>query len=251
MHQHTAVAPLRTASNAYSTWNKCPSGENTVIALSYREDMLQWCEIAVLSLCYVTTGFVGALACRVAGLLTLGAKTEKLRVIVETENFIAEITMLCPLFWCILIIKWILINYLYIIWMTVWFLFSKKTRNCEMGAGFEIRILAGGGAQRSRTWEAKREDRGDWLRMSGWDEGGVFVHNPNGDAVDDDTSENANPTVATPKFLKFIRNFLDGNAYIYRYFFFPFLNTSSNYISPPSTSFSPYLSSTLLDTFLS
>jgi hypothetical protein len=33
----TAVDPLRTASCAYSTCNKCPSGENTVIALSYLE----------------------------------------------------------------------------------------------------------------------------------------------------------------------------------------------------------------------
>lgn len=31
----TAAFPLRTASRAYSTWNKCPSGENTVIARSY------------------------------------------------------------------------------------------------------------------------------------------------------------------------------------------------------------------------
>lgn len=35
----TAVEPFFTASWAYSTWNKCPSGENTVIARSYR-DML-------------------------------------------------------------------------------------------------------------------------------------------------------------------------------------------------------------------
>lgn len=32
---HTAVEPFFTASCAYSTWNRCPSGENTVIALSY------------------------------------------------------------------------------------------------------------------------------------------------------------------------------------------------------------------------
>ena len=32
----TAAFPLRTASRAYSTWNKWPSGENTVIARSYR-----------------------------------------------------------------------------------------------------------------------------------------------------------------------------------------------------------------------
>ena len=31
----TAALPLRTASRAYSTWNKWPSGEKTVIALSY------------------------------------------------------------------------------------------------------------------------------------------------------------------------------------------------------------------------
>lgn len=31
----TAVEPFFTASWAYSTWNKCPSGENTVIARSY------------------------------------------------------------------------------------------------------------------------------------------------------------------------------------------------------------------------
>jgi len=31
---HTAVAPFFTASWAYSTWNKWPSGEKTVIALS-------------------------------------------------------------------------------------------------------------------------------------------------------------------------------------------------------------------------
>ena len=30
----TAVVPLRTASSAYSTWNRWPSGENTVIARS-------------------------------------------------------------------------------------------------------------------------------------------------------------------------------------------------------------------------
>ena len=52
--------------------------------------------------------------------------------------------------------------------------------------------------------------------MSGWDEGGVFYHNPNGDALDDG-SENADPTVAQSKFLKFIRNFRHNNAYIYRY----------------------------------
>lgn len=32
----TAAFPLRTASSAYSTWNRWPSGENTVIARSYR-----------------------------------------------------------------------------------------------------------------------------------------------------------------------------------------------------------------------
>ena len=32
---HTAVDPFLTASWAYSTWKRCPSGENTVIALSY------------------------------------------------------------------------------------------------------------------------------------------------------------------------------------------------------------------------
>ena len=32
----TAALPLRTASRAYSTWNRWPSGENTVIARSYR-----------------------------------------------------------------------------------------------------------------------------------------------------------------------------------------------------------------------
>lgn len=31
----TAALPLRTASSAYSTWNRWPSGENTVIARSY------------------------------------------------------------------------------------------------------------------------------------------------------------------------------------------------------------------------
>jgi len=36
----TAVDPLRTASCAYSTCSKWPSGENTVIALSYLEPML-------------------------------------------------------------------------------------------------------------------------------------------------------------------------------------------------------------------
>lgn len=52
--------------------------------------------------------------------------------------------------------------------------------------------------------------------MSGWDEGGVFYHNPNGGDIDG-TSENANQAVATDKFLKFIRNFLHQNAFIYRY----------------------------------
>lgn len=32
----TAAFPLRTASSAYSTWNRWPSGEKTVIARSYR-----------------------------------------------------------------------------------------------------------------------------------------------------------------------------------------------------------------------
>ena len=31
----TAALPLRTASRAYSTWKRWPSGENTVIARSY------------------------------------------------------------------------------------------------------------------------------------------------------------------------------------------------------------------------
>ena len=35
----TAVDPFFTASCAYSTWNRCPSGENTVIARSYLDDM--------------------------------------------------------------------------------------------------------------------------------------------------------------------------------------------------------------------
>lgn len=52
--------------------------------------------------------------------------------------------------------------------------------------------------------------------MSGWDEGGVFYHNPNGDPVDEG-SGNANPAVAQAKFLKFIRTFVEGNAFIYRY----------------------------------
>ena len=51
--------------------------------------------------------------------------------------------------------------------------------------------------------------------MSGYDEGGVFYHNPNGEAMEDD-SDNANPQVAQAKFLKFIRNFMDKNTYIYR-----------------------------------
>ena len=52
--------------------------------------------------------------------------------------------------------------------------------------------------------------------MAGWDQGNVYYHNPNGEPMDED-SDNANSTVAQAKFLKFIRNFLDGNAYIYRY----------------------------------
>jgi hypothetical protein len=51
--------------------------------------------------------------------------------------------------------------------------------------------------------------------MSGWDEGGVFYHNPNGDAMDN-SSGNADPIIAQAKFLKFIRNFRLNNAYIYR-----------------------------------
>lgn len=35
----TAVDPFRTASCAYSTCNKWPSGENTVIARSYLADI--------------------------------------------------------------------------------------------------------------------------------------------------------------------------------------------------------------------
>ena len=36
----TAVVPLRTASSAYSTWKRWPSGEKTVIARSYELLML-------------------------------------------------------------------------------------------------------------------------------------------------------------------------------------------------------------------
>lgn len=35
IYNHTAEEPFLTASCAYSTCSKCPSGENTVIALSY------------------------------------------------------------------------------------------------------------------------------------------------------------------------------------------------------------------------
>lgn len=37
----TAVDPFFTASWAYSTWKRCPSGEKTVIARSYRDAMAQ------------------------------------------------------------------------------------------------------------------------------------------------------------------------------------------------------------------
>lgn len=36
----TAVEPFFTASWAYSTCSKCPSGENTVMALSYLDDIV-------------------------------------------------------------------------------------------------------------------------------------------------------------------------------------------------------------------
>ena len=49
----TAALPLRTASRAYSTWNKWPSGEKTVIALSYLAilRLLQLNSTDLLSLC--------------------------------------------------------------------------------------------------------------------------------------------------------------------------------------------------------
>lgn len=37
----TAVDPFFTASCAYSTWKRCPSGEKTVIARSYRDSIAQ------------------------------------------------------------------------------------------------------------------------------------------------------------------------------------------------------------------
>lgn len=45
----TAVDPFFTASWAYSTWKRCPSGEKTVIARSYRDSIAQgW---AIRTLC--------------------------------------------------------------------------------------------------------------------------------------------------------------------------------------------------------
>jgi hypothetical protein len=66
--------------------------------------------------------------------------------------------------------------------------------------------------------------------MSGWDQGNVFYHNPNGEPMDE-SSDNANPTVAQAKFLKFIRNFLDGNAYVYRFSHSQSLTLSSSSLS--------------------
>lgn len=51
--------------------------------------------------------------------------------------------------------------------------------------------------------------------MSGWDEGGVFYHNPNGAEIEGENG-NHNQAVATDKFLKFIRNFVHQRAFIYR-----------------------------------
>lgn len=37
----TAQVPFLTASSAYSTWKRCPSGEKTVRARSYERDMVR------------------------------------------------------------------------------------------------------------------------------------------------------------------------------------------------------------------